>query len=139
MSGKFACLIDCVDGRTTFAAIGYMMDRYKVDYVDQVTEPGPVRILADNTEEGVIENIRKRLRISVHNHGTKVVGIVAHPHCAGNPLDKETQLKQAQAAKRTVDSFEFEVTVILLWICDDWKTVEAINDAGVIVDSFAIA
>lgn len=124
---KFACAVDCVDGRTTKPLLKYMEHRYGVDYVDQVTEPGPARILAHNDNPHVIENIRHRIGISVHNHGSKVVAIVAHSQCAGNPIEKDHQLQQLRQAKTTIDSFEFEVEVILLWICEDFESVEVID------------
>ena len=75
---KFACVINCMDGRVQDAVKDYMKKSYGVDYVDTLTEPGPNKILADNSDLAIIENIKKRVEISVGHHGSKVVAIVGH-------------------------------------------------------------
>lgn len=123
----FACAINCMDGRVQDAVKNYMQKTYSVDYVDMVTEPGPNKILADGLDEEVIENIKKRIEVSVHHHGSKVVAIVGHFGCAGNPVEKEEQAEHLHKAKRTVESFCFPVEIILLWVDGDWQTVELIK------------
>ncbi len=125
---KFACAINCMDGRVQDAVKSYMQKNYGVDYVDMVTEPGPNKILASpELAEGLVENIKKRVEISVHHHGSKVVAIVGHFGCAGNPTEKEEQIKHLKIAKKTVKAFGFPVEVILLWVDGDWQTVELIK------------
>jgi len=123
---KFACAINCMDGRVQDAVKNYMQENYNVDYVDMITEPGPNKILADDSDSAVIENIKKRVEISVHHHGSKVVAVVGHFGCAGNPAGKEEQIKHLKKAQKTVESFGFPVKIILLWVEGDWKTVELI-------------
>jgi len=125
---KFACAINCMDGRVQDAVKNYMQKNYSVDYVDMVTEPGPNKILASpELAEGLVENIKKRVEISVHHHGSKVVAIVGHFGCAGNPTEKEEQIKHLKIAKKTVEAFGFPIEVILLWVDGDWQTVELIK------------
>lgn len=129
---KFACVVNCMDGRVQDAVKDYIKNNYGVDYVDMVTEPGPNKILADaqsnpsNSSGQVIENIKKRVEISIHHHGSKVVAIVGHFGCAGNPTEKDEQIKHLQLAKKTVEDFGLDVEVIILWVEGDWKTVEKI-------------
>lgn len=123
---KFTCAINCMDGRVQDAVKNYMQKNYGVDYVDMVTEPGPNKILADNADKAIVENIKKRVEISVHHHGSKIVAIVGHFGCAGNPTEKEEQIKHLQKAKTTVEGFGFSVEIILLWVDGDWQTVELI-------------
>ena len=123
---KFACAINCMDGRVQDAVKNYMQKNYGVDYVDMVTEPGPNKILADNADKAVIENIKKRVEISVGHHGTKVLAVVGHFGCAGNPVEKEEQIKHLKAAQKTVEQFGFPVEIVLLWVEGDWTTVEKI-------------
>lgn len=121
---KFACAINCMDGRVQDAVTRYFRKRYRVKWVDQVTEPGPCRILAENRQQHLIDNIRERVRISVDCHGSEVVAIVAHHGCAGNSVRKEEQLRHLRKAYETVKSFGFNVDVILLWVEGDWINVE---------------
>lgn len=123
---KFACAINCMDGRVQDAVKKYIQKNYGVDYVDMVTEPGPNKILADETDKNIIENIKKRVEISVHHHGSKVVAVVGHFGCAGNPTEKEIQIEHLKKAEETVKSFGFSAEVILLWVDGDWTTVEKV-------------
>lgn len=123
---KFACAINCMDGRVQDTVKNYMQKNYGVDYVDMVTEPGPNKILAENLDSAIIENIKKRVEISVHHHGTKVVAVVGHFGCAGNPVEKDVQLGHLKKAQETVKSFGFPVETVLLWVDGDWQTVEKI-------------
>jgi len=45
---KFAAAINCVDGRTQIPVMEWMKKNCRVDYVDMVTEPGPVKILKES-------------------------------------------------------------------------------------------
>jgi len=132
----FACAINCMDGRVQDAVKNYMQKTYGVDYVDMVTEPGPNKILAspelvtglaDPANQAIIENIKKRVEISVGHHGSKVVAIVGHFGCAGNPAEKQEQITHLQKAKKTVEAFSLPAEIILLWVDGDWKTVERIS------------
>lgn len=123
---KFACVINCMDGRVQDAVKDYMKKNYAVDYVDMVTEPGPNKILADNNDSAIIKYIGKCVKVSVKHHGSKVIAIVGHFGCAGNPAEKEEQIKHLQLAKQTVENFGFEAEIILLWVDGDWQTVEKI-------------
>ena len=123
---KFACAINCMDGRVQDAVKKYMQDNYGVDYVDMVTEPGPNKILADNSDKAIIENIKKRVEVSTHHHGSKVIAIVGHFGCAGNPTEKEEQIIHLKKAEETLKSLGFAEEIVLLWVNSDWETVEKV-------------
>ena len=123
----FACAINCMDGRVQDAVKNYMQKNYGVDYVDMATEPGPNKILAENTNTVIIENIKKRVDISVNYHGSKVVAIIGHFGCAGNPTEKKEQIEHLKKAKEIGEAFGFPVEIILLWVDGDWQTVEKIS------------
>jgi hydrogenase maturation factor len=117
-----------MDGRVQDAVKNYMKENYSVDYVDMITEPGPNKILCDanGCDMAVIEDIKKRIEISVHHHGSKVVAIAGHFGCAGNPVEKEEQIEHLKKAKETVEKFGFPVEVVLLWVDSDWQKAEKI-------------
>ncbi len=119
--GRFATVINCMDGRTQLPAIEWAKHEYGVDFVDTITEPGPVRILAEARDPQALESIRRRLDISVTKHGSGHVAIVAHANCAGNPVDRETQLHQLRSAESTVLSWGMGVQVDRLWLGEDWR------------------
>lgn len=121
---KFATAINCMDGRTQIPVIDWIKERYPVDYIDTITEPGPNKILAEAKDDHTIESLKKRVEISVHKHGSNLIVIVGHHDCAGNPVDKETQLKETLTAIETVDSWGLEVEIVGLWVDENWNVNE---------------
>jgi hypothetical protein len=119
--GRFAAAINCMDGRTQLPVIEWMRREGGVDYVDTITEPGPVRILAEAADVAALESIRRRVDISVNRHGSRRVAIIAHADCAGNPVDKETQVNQLRSAAATILSWGLGVQVDRLWVGDNWQ------------------
>ncbi len=119
--GRFVTAINCMDGRTQLPVNEWLRRTFRADFVDTITEPGPVRILAQQDDWGAVEGIRRRLSISVRRHGSMHVAIVAHHDCAGNPLDKETQLGQLAQAGAAVGTWGLDVSVELLWVGEDWQ------------------
>lgn len=117
---KFAVVINCIDGRVQLPVLDYLKREYGVDYVDNITEAAPVKILAERKTEEQLESIRARLKISTEKHGSEHLGIVAHHDCAGNPVDKETQLSQLRKSMETIRSWGFKGAVIGLWVDENW-------------------
>ncbi|MFH1967857.1 MAG: carbonic anhydrase [bacterium] len=123
---NFSCAINCMDGRVQDAVKNYIQKNYNVDFVDMITEPGPNKILAENTDASVVSDIKKCVDISVNHHGSKVIAIVGHFGCAGNPAEKQEQVEHLKKAEQVVIAFGFDTKIILLWVEGDWKTVERI-------------
>jgi hypothetical protein len=117
---KFVASINCIDGRVQIPVIQWMKKEYKADYVDIITEPGPNKILSEQRFELGAQSIRKRVEVSIKAHGSKIIAISGHHDCAGNPKDKETQLKQIKDAVEVIKSWNFNVEVIGLWIDEHW-------------------
>ena len=122
--GKFATAINCIDGRTQLPVIGYLEKRFGVDYVDMVTEPAPAMILAENKNNAQLGSIQHRLKISLEKHGSEYVAVIAHHDCAGNPVDKETQLAQIQKSIKTIRTWGFKGALLGLWVDENWLVHE---------------
>jgi hypothetical protein len=137
-----------MDGRIHAAVRKRLYESHGVDVVDVVAQPGMNKFLAENSIRGfwfrlilycltlqirkvrsliVMANIRSMVSISAVNHKAEVLAIVGHAECAGNKCDKETQIGHLIKARKTLESFGFEVPIILLWVGGDWKTVEVIG------------
>ena len=121
---KFATAINCMDGRTQIPVAEWMKKMFKVDYVDAVTEPGPIKIISEFKDIQNIANIKKRVEISVSRHLSKAVAVVGHFDCAGNPVDKNTQVLQIADAVKKIKTWGFDVTVVGLWVDEDWKVTQ---------------
>jgi len=116
-----------MDGRVQIPVIDWLKKQYGVDYVDMITEPGPERLLAEGKDRRGIESIRKRLEISITRHNSRLIAIVSHHDCAGNPTDKETQLEQLSSAGQTVASWNSGVPVVGLWVDEKWEVQKIIT------------
>jgi hypothetical protein len=124
MSEKFATVINCMDGRTQIPVMAYLKNKFNVDYIDTITEPGPIKYLAENTDKQVVESIKARLKISIEKHGSKALGVVAHHGCAGNPVDRLEQMEQLEKAVELIKSWGFDLEISKMWIDENWTVHE---------------
>ena len=121
---NFVTAINCMDGRVQMPVIEYLKRKYGADYIDMITEPGPNKILSENRDRTIVESIKKRIEISVLKHNSELIAITGHYDCAGNPVGKDTQLKQILSAIKTVESWNFAVQIIGLWIDENREVCE---------------
>lgn len=123
----FATAINCMDGRIQAPVSDWMIKAFGVQYVDVVTEPGPIKILAERNP-ALTENIRRRVEISVRKHGSRAVALVAHGDCAGNPIPKDDSLQQLRDGVEIIRSWGFPVTVVGLWLGNpDWRVEQILR------------
>jgi carbonic anhydrase len=85
-----------------------------------ITEPGPIKYLADNKSSPILESIKNRVDISLNKHGSKHIAIIGHYDCAGNPVDNNTQRHQIHDAIRTLQTWYNDVKIIGLWVDENW-------------------
>ncbi len=112
---RFVTAVNCMDGRVQEPVIRWMTRRLAADYVDMITEAGPVGALATGSKPEV-QSIRKRLDVSVRVHGSRVIAVVAHADCAGNPVPDEDQKGQVRRASALLKSWHSDVRVVGLWV-----------------------
>ncbi len=121
---KFCAVVNCMDGRTQIPANEFMKKKFDAEYVDTITEPGPDKIIAEASDETLLQSIFNRLDISVNKHGSKGMAIVGHHDCAGNPVSKEEHLRQTKKSVKILSERYPDVEVIGIWIGEDWKAEE---------------
>ncbi len=126
MEGTFATAITCMDGRVQEPVISWLKEHAGVDYVDMITEAGPKKVLLQNPS--AMESIKQKVGISVNVHQSKLLAIISHYDCAGNPLSKEEHLVQKQECIDMVSKWGFPVRIIGLWVDENW-TVEKVYDS----------
>lgn len=121
---KFGTAINCIDGRTQQVVIDYMRRNFEVDGVDMVTFPGADGMFSnwERSEDSAL--IKRATSISVERHGSKVIAVVGHHDCAGNPGDKEHHYTHIRRAVQQVHSWKFPVQIIGLYVNDEWKIEE---------------
>jgi carbonic anhydrase len=121
---KFATAINCMDGRIQIPVIRFLQQRFDVEYVDVVTEPGPNRILARQSDPHLVKSILDRVGISVERHHSSAVAVVGHYDCAGNPAPEEEQVLHIREAVEFIRQRWSEIEVIGLWVDEHWKVHE---------------
>jgi len=122
--GTFVTAVNCMDGRVQLPVIEYLKNKYGVDYVDMITEPGPIKFLAENTDSTIVNSIKNRVAISAEKHGSKVLAIVGHDDCAGNPVDRNTQIKQIEKAIELAKTWGLDIDFLKLYVTDKWEVEE---------------
>lgn len=113
---SFGTVINCIDGRTQAPARRFLRDRFGVKHLDTITEPGPIRVLAEGYPAATVEAIRARVQLSIEGHGSGAVAVIAHEDCAGNPVDRDVQMVQLERSLRRVREWFPAAEVIGLWM-----------------------
>jgi hypothetical protein len=119
----FATSINCIDGRIQLPVSNWIKQKYSVDYVDVITHPGSDKIIGEKNIEGISE-IKTKTLVSINAHNSKLVVISGHHDCAGNPVSKEIHLTQIKKSINIIKSWNCPVTVIGVWINDQWEIEE---------------
>lgn len=121
--GTFATAINCIDGRVQEPVICWMKERFRVDYVDMITEPGADKLVAEGDEEAVAM-MKRKIEISVQKHGSCAVAIAGHHDCAGNPVSEEEHRAQIRKGVETLRAGHPSLTIVGLWVNEDWEIEE---------------
>jgi carbonic anhydrase len=126
---KFATAVNCMDGRAQLPVIEYLKKKLGVDFVDMVTEAGPVKALAENADKGFLDAVKKRVRVSVEKHHSQAIAVVGHHDCAGNPVGEAEQRRQIERSLAVIGSWKLDVELLGLWVNENWQ-VEAVAVPG---------
>lgn len=59
VEGKFGTAINCMDGRIQIPIINWLKEKYNLDFIDTITEPGVDKITAVKDDEKT-EKIKSR-------------------------------------------------------------------------------
>jgi len=127
---RFCTAINCMDGRVQLPVITYLQERFRAEYVDLITEPGPNLILAGQENAVAIQSILQRLKISLECHHSVGVAVVGHHGCAGNPAGRDDQIVQIQEAIRFLRQRHEAIPIIGLWVDESWEVHEVVDSPG---------
>lgn len=109
---EFVSAVNCMDGRVQEPVIAWMKSYANAKFVDIITEPGPIKILSDNSDYYLVNSIKERLKVSIEKHHSDTITVVGHYDCAGNPVDKATQLKQIKNSMNLIKLWFENVKII---------------------------
>lgn len=113
-----------MDGRPQRKVAAYLSVAFRVRYLDTITTAGLVRHLASDTEQTPI--LLANLDVSLAEHGSRRVAVVAHHDCAGNPVADEQQQQQVVDAVGRLSTIHPEAEFVGLWVNEHW-TVEEVT------------
>jgi carbonic anhydrase len=123
---KFATAITCIDGRVQQPIVDWMKLHTNVHYVDLITEPGPDKLMGDESSPMLAEVVRK-VRFSLQHHASTVVALSGHHDCAANAGDRDDHIKQIEAGVRVLLSYNLNARILGLWL-SEWNSVELVWD-----------
>lgn len=126
MNFKFGTAINCIDGRTQEPVIDFMKQEYGIDGVDMVTFPGVDGIISSLGNFNTIALIRNAVSISVERHGSRIIAVVGHFDCAGNPGNREHHYAHIRKAVQQVSSWNFDAKIVGFYVNDNWQ-IEEVN------------
>ena len=110
-----------MDGRVQLPVIEYLKNKFSVDYVDTITEAGPVSILAEKQDTALADSILQRIEISVDKHKSVGIAVAAHHDCAGNSVSEQKQKQQLDLAVQFLAQKYPALCIIGLWVDSDWR------------------
>ena len=116
----FCTAISCMDGRIQIPVNIYLTNLLEVDYVDTITEPGPVKILSEKQDSSLAQSIFRRIDVSINRHDSRNLAIVAHHDCAGNQHPEDKQKTQLKIAFDYLSEKYSEINIFALWIDSNW-------------------
>ena len=126
MNFKFGTAINCIDGRTQEPVIDFMKQEYGIDGVDMITFPGVDGVLSSIGNFNTIALIRNAVSISVERHGSRIIAVVGHFDCAGNPGNREHHYAHIRKAVQQVSSWKFDAEIVGFYVNDKWQ-IEEVN------------
>lgn len=124
MNFRFGTAINCIDGRTQEPVIDFMKQKYNIDGVDMVTYPGVDGIISNRENSDGIALIRRAVSISIEKHRSRIIAVVGHFDCAGNPGDKEHHYEHILRALDEVSSWNFNAQIAGFYVNDKQQIEE---------------
>jgi hypothetical protein len=123
----FGTAINCIDGRTQQPVIDYLKQNHGVEIVDMITFPGADGIFSNEQRHVEASLARRSVSISVEKHNSRIIAVVGHHDCAGNPGDKNYHYAQIGKALLELSSWNiFTTKIIGLYVNDNWQVEEAV-------------
>lgn len=120
----FAAAVTCIDGRVHEPIIAWARERFGVEYVDLVTQPGPDLALCCDTEAR-IGHLRESLGVSAQAHRSGALVIAGHADCAANPVSEEQHRDHLRRAlSRALAWAPPGMVVVGVWVDDEGRVTE---------------
>ena len=126
-ASSFCTAVTCIDGRVQLPVIHYLTRRFHVEFVDIVSDTGPVGALVHDPNSERAGSMYRRTDVSIDAHTSQGLAIVAHHDCAGNRRPFEGHIEDLRRSAATLRLRYPGFPVLALWVGSDW-TVEQFHD-----------
>ncbi len=123
MENIFVTAINCIDGRVQKPVTEFAIRKFKADYVDMITEPGPDQVLNNKKNPEIIESVKRRMLVSLEKHKSKIVIVAGHHDCAANPVDEIEHHRQIKDAVENIKEWNLKIDVYGVWVDKNWEAV----------------
>ena len=117
---SFCSAVNCIDGRVQLPVIQYLTRWFQVDFVDIVSDTGPVGVLAHDPDSERACSIYRRIDVSRNAHKSRGLAVVAHHDCAGNRRRCEDQIEDLHASAANLRVWYSGLPILGLWVGSDW-------------------
>jgi hypothetical protein len=122
---KFGTVINCIDGRVQIPVLEYLKKHFDADFYDACNEAGPVKILSERDDTCRMVALKEQIRISMEGHGSRIIALVGHYDCAGNPVGRDRQEEQMKNALFYLQRAYGDGMIYLgLYVNENWKVEE---------------
>ena len=117
METRATCL-NCMDGRVQLPVLQWIKKRYKIDFVDVITEAGIDGVLSN---QKYIGEILRSINVSVKINKSTRIFIVGHYDCRGNPVEKDVHQNQIKESVNRLKKYWPSFEIIGLWVNQKWQ------------------
>ena len=122
---KFGTVVNCIDGRVQYPVLDYLKKNFELDFFDSANEAGPLKILTERTDKCRLISLKEQIRTSLQEHGSRLIAVVGHHDCAGNPAERGTQEQQIDETLAYLSkAFGNEVLYVGLYVNESWEVEE---------------
>lgn len=118
---KYCTAVNCMDGRVQVPVIEYLTYNHGYQFVDMITEPGPVKHITSKKKTHTKKSILSRIVLSRDRHASDFIALIAHYDCAGNPVTDEIQISQLYESKKIITELFPSSIILPLWIDDQMQ------------------
>lgn len=122
MDHEKAVCLNCIDGNVQLPVASWIKNRYQIDCVDMITEPGIVCVLSNLDQS--IDEINKKVRHCLETGSVTKLFISGHEHCDFCGIDDAQQKHQVSSAILRVQKDFPGLDVHGLWYRQDGSIEE---------------
>ena len=122
---SFGTVINCIDGRVQIPVLNYLQANFEPEYFDACNEAGPLKIITKHKGSCRLLALKDQLKVSLNKHGSKLLAVVGHHDCSGNPVSREEKEGQiVEALDYLRRAYGKDKLYVGLYVDERWEVNE---------------